>query len=221
MSESYLLILGDREPIAWVLGERRIAFPATARAEVDRIAEGDELFVYATRGAFRNPTRDRGRVIARAAVTSPVTVLDEPVTFAERAFPRGCDLRIDSLAPWGGGVELRPLVDRLAAFPDARSWSVRLRRPLLHLPEPDAALLRSALAPIAGPVDENLPRLPSPGERTRRLGSHVGDDPSLRILASGPRRTMLVHGSPQRQRALRETLRVRDRATVGTGEWRP
>ncbi|MFD0904397.1 hypothetical protein [Actinomadura sediminis] len=157
MSESYLLILGDREPIAWVLSERRTAFPATARAEVDRLAEGDELLVYATRGAFRNPTRDRGRVIARAVVTSPVTVLDEPVTFGERTFPRGCDLRIDRLAPWGGGVELRPLVERLAAFPDARSWSVRLRRPLLHLPEDDAALLRNALEPAAGPVERHLP----------------------------------------------------------------
>ncbi|RSN51512.1 hypothetical protein [Actinomadura sp. WAC 06369] len=156
MSESYLLILGDREPIAWVLSEHRTAFPATSRAEVDRLAEGDELFVYATRGAFRNPTRDRGRVIARAVVASPVAVLDEPVTFGDRAFPRGCDLRIDSLAPWGEGVELRPLVERLAAFPDARSWSVRLRRPLLHLAEPDAAVLRDALEPVAGPLEENL-----------------------------------------------------------------
>jgi hypothetical protein len=156
MSECYLLILGDRDAIAWVLGEERMAFPATARAEVDRLAEGDELLIYATRGAFGNPTRDRGRVIGRAVVTSAVTVLDEPVVFGERPYPRGCDLRVESLAPWGGGVELRPLVERLEAFPDAGSWSVRLRRPLVRLPESDAELLKFALAPLAGSRSQNL-----------------------------------------------------------------
>lgn len=34
MSTAYLLILGDREVIAWVLGEQRMAFPRTPRAEV-------------------------------------------------------------------------------------------------------------------------------------------------------------------------------------------
>lgn len=78
------------------------------------------------------------------------------MTFGERDFPCGCDLRIDSLAPWGGGVELRLLVERLAAFPDARSWSARLRRPLLNLPEQDADLLRSALAAVAGTLEQHL-----------------------------------------------------------------
>lgn len=156
MSECYLLILGDRDAIAWVLAEQRMAFPATARAEVDRLAEGDTLLVYATRGAFGNPTRDRGRVIARAVVASPVTVLDEPVVFGERAFPRGCGLRIETLAPWGSGVELQPLVERLEAFPDARSWSVRLRRPLLRLPAGDAELLTRALEPLAGDPAEHV-----------------------------------------------------------------
>lgn len=156
MSESYLLILGDRDAIAWVLGEERMAFPATARAEVDRLSEGDDLLIYATRGAFGNPTRDRGRVIGHAVVTSPVSPLDEPVSFAERVYPRGCELRVESLAPWGQGVELRPLVERLEAFPDVRSWSVRLRRPLLRLPQADADLLLDALRPLAGSLPANL-----------------------------------------------------------------
>ncbi|WP_241661245.1 hypothetical protein [Thermomonospora catenispora] len=127
-----------------------MAFPTTARAEVDRLAAGDELLMYATRGAFGNPTRDRGRVIGRAVVTSPVVALEEPVVFGEREFPRGCRLRVETLAPWGSGVELRPLVERLEAFPDPRSWSVRLRRPLLWLPKADAALLARELAAVAG-----------------------------------------------------------------------
>ncbi|MFC5747974.1 hypothetical protein [Actinomadura rugatobispora] len=156
MTESYLLILGDREAIAWVLGEQRMAFPRTARAEIERLTVGDELLIYATRGAFGNPTRDRGRVIGRAVVRSEVAALEQPVKFGEREFPRGCDLEVEALAPWGSGVELRPLVERLEAFPDTKSWSVRLRRPLLHLPQGDAELIGDALGPLAGALADNL-----------------------------------------------------------------
>ncbi|KWX05831.1 hypothetical protein TR74_23555, partial [Carbonactinospora thermoautotrophica] len=44
----------------------------------------------------------------------------------------------------------------LAAFPDPASWSVRLRRPLLALPEQDAARLRGLLAEVAGTREEHL-----------------------------------------------------------------
>jgi hypothetical protein len=150
VSESYLLILGDRQAIAWVLREQRMAFPATSRAEVNRLAVGDELLIYTTRGAYRNPTRDRGRVIGTTTVTSAVKRLDDPVEFGGRVFPHGCDLLVESLVPWGAGVELQPLVERLDAFPDPKAWSIRLRRPLLRLPAQDAALLRSRLASQAG-----------------------------------------------------------------------
>lgn len=61
----------------------------------------------------------------------------------------------DAIA-WVLGEELRPLVARLEAFPDVRSWSVRLRRPLLRLPQADAGLLRDALRPPAGSLPANL-----------------------------------------------------------------
>lgn len=156
MSESYLLILGDREAIAWVLREQRMAFPATSRAEVDRLAIGDELLIYTTRGAFRNPTRDRGRVIGTATVASSIEPLDTPVEFGGRVFPRGCAITVESLTPWGEGVELRPLVDRLHAFPNPRAWSIRLRRPLLQLPSGDASLIRRSLQERAGSRVEHV-----------------------------------------------------------------
>jgi NAD(P)-dependent dehydrogenase (short-subunit alcohol dehydrogenase family) len=130
VGESYPLILGDRQAIAWVLREQRMAFPATSRAEVSRLAVGDELLIYTTRGAYRNPSRERGRVIGTATVASAVEALDVPVEFGGREFPRGCGITVTSLAPWGRGVELQPLVDRLAVFPNAKTWSIQLRRPL-------------------------------------------------------------------------------------------
>jgi hypothetical protein len=156
VTESYLLILGDRQAIAWVLREQRMAFPPTAHAEVNRLAVGDELLIYTTRGAFRNPTRHRGRVIGCAAVTSNVERLDPPVEFGGREFPRGCRIDVCSLAPWGQGVELQPLVEQLAAFPNSKAWSTYLRRPLLHLPESDAAILKDRLKERTGHRMENL-----------------------------------------------------------------
>lgn len=156
VTRSYLLILGERQAIAWVLREQRMAFPATARPEVAELRPGDELLVYTTRGAYRNPTRDRGRVVGRAVVTSQVRTLAEPVEIAGRSYPTGCGLRVDRLAPWGSGVELQPLVSELAAFPDPASWSIMLRRALLRLPESDAALLRDRLDPLTGTREEHL-----------------------------------------------------------------
>lgn len=147
-ARSYLLVIGDREALAWVLRESRMAFPPTRRAEVDRLDEGDELLIFTTRGCWRNPTRDRGRVIGRAEVTSPVAAYGEPVEIAGRRFTRGCGIRIRSLAPVRDGVELAPLVPRLQAFPNESGWGIRLRRPLLELPTADATLVRDRLARI-------------------------------------------------------------------------
>jgi hypothetical protein len=156
VSESYLLILGDRQAIAWVLREQRMAFPTTSRAEVNRLAVGDELLIYTTRGAYRNPTRDRGRVIGMATVASAVEELDTPVEFGGREFPRGCEIAVESLTPWGEGVELQPLVERLAAFPNPKAWSIQLRRPLLHLHRRDAALIGKMVRARAGHRLEHL-----------------------------------------------------------------
>jgi hypothetical protein len=146
---SYLLVIGEREALAWILREARMAFPQTRRAEVDGLAVGDELLLLTTRGCFHNPTRDRTRVIGRAMVTTPVVPLDPPIELVGRTFTRGCELDFTSLAPYLHGVELADLVPQLRAFPDKANWSIRLRRPLVRLTDQDAALVRRELTPIA------------------------------------------------------------------------
>lgn len=146
---SYLLVIGDREALGWILTSSRMAFPSASRAEVAALRPGDELFLYTTRGCFKNPTRDRGRIIATAKVTSAVERLDQPVHFAGRDFPVGCELAIGRLAPLGEGLELAPLVDSLEVFrTSADSWSIHLRRPLVRLSEEDSGLLRNRLASL-------------------------------------------------------------------------
>lgn len=147
MSRSYLVVLGHRDAIGWVLREQRMAFPATPRPEVAALGEGDQLFLYATRGAWLNPTRDRGRVIAIAHATSEVRQFDEPAEIAGRSFVSGCDLSIDGLVPYPGGLELQPLVERLDAFPNPQAWSIYLRRALVRLSEADAQVLHEGLQP--------------------------------------------------------------------------
>src|SRR6187401_3413296 len=85
-SATYLLVLGDRAALAWVLKNERMAFPDYRRAETRALKVGDRLLLYTTRGCFRSPGRDRSRVIGEAIVTSNVGTLDQPVEISGRRF---------------------------------------------------------------------------------------------------------------------------------------
>src|SRR4051794_12270796 len=106
MVATYLTVIGDRVALAWVLAKSQMAFPATPRAEVSALEAGDELFLVSTRGCFKNPTRDRTRIIGRAVLASAVTKADEPIELIGRTFDRTCDLDVTSLAPVLTGVAL-------------------------------------------------------------------------------------------------------------------
>ena len=156
MSRSYLLVIGDAAPLAWVLAEQRMAFPALRKSRAAALKIGDELFIYTTRGCFHNPVRHRGRVIGLALVSSDVRDLAQPVVFNERRYTSGCTLDIQDVAPLLDGVELGPLVPQLHAFPDERAWSIPLRRPPVPLDEHDAALLKRRLKPLLEPLNRHL-----------------------------------------------------------------
>ncbi|MFJ9833665.1 hypothetical protein ACIRU2_20120 [Streptomyces sp. NPDC101169] len=147
MPSSHLLIIGDRAALSWVVTEQRMAFPAGRSKAARALEEDDEIFLYTTRGCFRNPTRDLGRVVGRASVAGPVRVLEEPVVFGERSFTEGCRLEVSGLTRFREGLVLRDLVPRLSVFPDPATWSVRMRRASLTLPPRDAELLRTELEP--------------------------------------------------------------------------
>ncbi len=146
---SYLLVIGDREALAWILSAQRMAFPAHRGRSAAALQPADNLLLYTTRGCFRNPTRHRGRVIAHATVNSAVTPLDTPVEFSGRTFPLGCSLILDSLAPYGAGVDLAAQVPRMHSFPNPAVWGVYLRRTLAALDRHDYELLLKALREIA------------------------------------------------------------------------
>jgi hypothetical protein len=143
---TYLLIIGNREALGWILTSRRMAFPDASRPEVRLIRIGDRLLIYTTRGAFGNPKRDRGRVVGTATVKSQVARLERPIRFGEREYPVGCDLDIGLVLPLGAGVELGPLVPELDTFAEHRqAWPMLLRRPLLRLTERDSERIGNRL----------------------------------------------------------------------------
>ena len=153
-STTSLLVLGERRAIFWVLSNSRTAFVEARGSQARSLAVGDTLLLYATRQAWRNPTRDRGRIIAEAEVTQEAVALETPLTIADRDFGYEVALRIRGVAPYPHGVELSVLVPQLQVFPDKRSWSARLRTSILRLPSADARLLGATLRPHLRPVSE-------------------------------------------------------------------
>jgi hypothetical protein len=135
-----------------------MAFTESRAVDVVGLRPGDRLLLYTSRGCYHNPTRDRGRVIGEAEAREAPTRLAKPICIGEREFSSACDIELKSLAPFREGVVLADLVARLEVFPDERSWSARLRRPLLAIPRKDAGLIAKELALVACPVEETIDR---------------------------------------------------------------
>lgn len=145
----YLLVIGNREALGWLLTEQRMAFRSLQR-EVRVLAPGDHLLLYTTRGCFGNPGRDRGRVIASGRAISAATPLEQAVEVAGRSFPFGCEVEFKTATAWPKGVEFAPLVPNLELFDGASNhWSFRMRRPLVALPSHDAYRMDQLLAKLS------------------------------------------------------------------------
>ena len=151
----FLLVISDRDALGWILTEQRMAFAPSRIDAIDTLTAGNRLVLYTTRGCFRNPTRDRGRVIGTATATSQVHELGTAVTFRDRAYTRGCTLRIERLAPVDRGPELAGIVGTLGTFPE--SWRIHIRRTLIPLDERDFMTLEQSLASIDTGREAALP----------------------------------------------------------------
>ena len=120
-----------------------MAFGPSRYKAPDTLLQDDKLALYTTRGCLRNPTRDRGRVIGTATITSRPQALQSVVVFGNQVFDRGCRLRIERLVPVDRGPELANLVEMLCTFPD--SWHSHIRKTLVQLSEQDFAVLDESL----------------------------------------------------------------------------
>lgn len=158
--KDYLLILGDREGLAWVVANERMAFPRHRAREVSRLAPGDRLWLYTSRGCFHSPNHDRGRIMGRALVSTPVRALETELVLGEKSYSLGCDIEIHALAPFRTGLEIGDIVERLGLLaPQARraakpfyAWSWILRRPLVAITPEAGRYLEAELTPRLVPV---------------------------------------------------------------------
>lgn len=163
-AKHYLLPIADRAPLAWILREQRTAFGEHRAREAQALEFGDELLLYTTRGCFHNPTRDRGRVIGRAEVTTPAARATPPPRFGDREYPYVVELVITGLALLREGLELSPLIPELRrTFPDPKTWSVRMRRALVPLAPADADVISWQLQPLVRTYSTALPTYDSIG----------------------------------------------------------
>jgi len=154
---TYLLVLSERKAVYWVLSQSRTAFVAGRESQASRLEVGDVLLLYTTRGAWHNPTRDRGQIIGEATVTGPPERFAHPIQVAGREFSLGLCLDVDAVTPCRQGVDLAALVPQLSMFPNPNTWSVRLRTSLLHVPPADHRLIRKRLRPLVQPLADALP----------------------------------------------------------------
>ena len=145
-----------------------MAFSAHRERDARRLRPGDSLFLYTTRGCFRNPTRDRGRIAAIAHVVASARKLREPVVFGDRSFVWECPIAVEGLAPRGEGAELSRMVTRLDAFPTPSAWAATLRTSLLPLTERDSEILTTEVQPHLLPLAKARPTYaPTLRERVR------------------------------------------------------
>jgi hypothetical protein len=142
----YLLILGDAGGLAYVLREHQVAFTRKRRIPLTR---GDIVFLYTTRGIFRDSGAGRGLIIGRAEIISDVVIFDSAPRIADRAYASGCRLAITGLAPLGEGVELRQIVDELETFhPHPKRWAFRIYSSFLQLSPKDASVIQEKIQPL-------------------------------------------------------------------------
>jgi hypothetical protein len=184
MAGSYLVVLGDRDAIVWVLREQRMAFPEKARAEAKEVTKGDRLFLYATRGAWNNTRRDRGRIIGLANVTGTVHAVDPPIKIGARSFHSDLALNIQGVIPFPGGLEILPLLGELATFPKPHAWSAYLRRPLLGIADSDVEQLTHRLEPLLTPRRHAIATYR--GSPVPAIAKYRRTAASMRVVYDGP-----------------------------------
>lgn len=156
-NEPHIAVIGDRKALAWVLTDQRIAFPEPRYKNLfPSLRKGDVLYLYTTRGCFKNPSRDRGRIIGKAVATTDMALNDDPVAFRDRELPYELGIKIESLAPFGEGIDVSEHIDAMTSFPKPERWSVYLRRSLLAVTAKDAKLFDKLLKPHEGRLNDNI-----------------------------------------------------------------
>jgi hypothetical protein len=141
----WIFVIGERNALHWVLAEQRMAF--REHVNTDRLKPGDSIVVYATRGCWHNPTRDRGQVAAVGTIASPV--VPSSVDVSGEIMPYSCRLALEVVLPERHGVPFDTLVTRLPLTRSRTHWGPLLRHTIVKLSAMDIKVIQSAVAKAA------------------------------------------------------------------------
>jgi hypothetical protein len=137
----WLFVIGEREALRWVLGSREMAF--RAHVDTSRLAPGDDVVIYATRGCWHNPGRDRSQAVAVGTIASAIRA--SAVDVAGEAMPRRCSLDLEVVLAERAGVPFNDLVGRLDLTRGRAHWGMAMRRTIVSLTGRDVATIRRAV----------------------------------------------------------------------------
>ena len=134
-------MIGDPTGLEWVTTRHRMAVRENVR---DMPREGDGVLLYRSRGALRNPTRDKAQIIAVGTVSGPPH--HEVVEVGDREYARWFPIRFDALSLPRAGLDFGPFVSKLELTSDKAptAWGATMRRPLVRLTDRDFRLLDKA-----------------------------------------------------------------------------
>ena len=136
----WLVILGNRDAIEWVLKRNRMAF--RAHVDTSSMKVGDEVALYATRGAFRSPVRDRARVFGLGEISA--SVKSRPIEIEEMEFSKQCGLTVSAEMPPRLGLEFATIIPDLDFIRKKDNWSNYVRRTLVPLSDHDWHVIKRA-----------------------------------------------------------------------------
>lgn len=105
---------------------------------------GDDVAIYLTRGAFRNPTRDYSRIVALGTVGSDPEAAE--VAIAGELYSYRCNLQVVTQMEIRKGLPFGPLVEALDFVRNKRAWAAYMRRTVVSVLPSDFTLIANAFA---------------------------------------------------------------------------
>lgn len=140
----WLWVFGDVAGLQWVLEHSEMAFTEHQALRASQAQTGDQVVLFVTRGAFRNPTRDTSRLAGLVEVSGSLRKR-KPVQLGEREFRRVIPFKPIHLFEERTGPAVSPLVEQLERVKNPKAWGQYFRQSPIQLSEHDYKIFDRAI----------------------------------------------------------------------------
>lgn len=142
----WLIVIGEREGLRWVVEHQRMAFRDTVKGSP---SAGDAFAIYVSRGAFHNPGRDEAQILGLG--TFKTGIERRATTVGDERYARTARLEISDVRPERQGLPFRPLVESLTFIAKKSGWAAYVRQTLVPIPEADLDLIAKRFRELPTP----------------------------------------------------------------------